>query len=270
MPELPEIETIKRGILELKNQIITNTIVRNGNLRYPLTQEIAKKLIGQKILSISRRAKYLVFTLTKGYLVIHLGMSGTLRIINIKDVNEIKKHDHVDIVFSNLALRYNDPRRFGCILYTQDYKSHPIFILLGVEPLTANFNAKYLYNKLQNRTSAIKQLIMDNSIVVGVGNIYASEALFMSRISPLRSGASINYNELEILVKCIKQVLTNAIKKGGSTLRDYRNADGELGYFQNSHLVYNKVGTLCVICNTAIKSIRLGQRNSFYCPSCQK
>ena len=129
MPELPEIETIKRGILELKNQIITNTIVRNGNLRYPLTQEIAKKLIGQKILSISRRAKYLVFTLTKGYLVIHLGMSGTLRIINIKDVNEIKKHDHVDIVFSNLALRYNDPRRFGCILYTQDYKSHPIFII---------------------------------------------------------------------------------------------------------------------------------------------
>jgi formamidopyrimidine-DNA glycosylase len=176
----------------------------------------------------------------------------------------------VDLVFENTVLRYNDSRRFGCVIYTDNYKTHPVFINLGPEPLTNEFNAEYLHNKLQNKKSSIKQLIMDNAIVVGVGNIYASEALFMAKISPLRFGASLKLKELALLVTCIKKVLNSAIEQGGSTLRDYKKADGNLGYFQNSHFVYDKAGKACVLCDHIIKSVRLGQRNSFYCPNCQR
>ena len=270
MPELPEIETVTRGIETVRNRYIYEVIVRNGDLRYKITQDIANDLINKQVVSLYRRAKYIIFELTTGYLIIHLGMSGSLSLLNISEKNDLYKHDHVDIILGDLLLRFNDPRRFGCVVYTDDCTTHPIFATLGVEPLTEEFNAQHLYDKVKNKKSSIKQLIMDNSIVVGVGNIYASEALFLAKISPLRKGCQISQQELVVLVTSIKHVLTNAIEQGGSSLRDYKQADGSLGYFQNSHLVYDKTGQNCTICDNLIVSKRLGQRNSFYCPNCQK
>ena len=183
----------------------------------------------------------------------------------------LNKHDHVDIVFKNgIILRYNDPRRFGCLVYALDIENHSLLAKLGPEPLSTQFNATYLISKLKNKTSTIKQLIMDNHIVVGVGNIYAAEALFLAKISPLRIGTNVTKDEATLLVKVIKQVLKKAIELGGSSLRDYKKADGSLGYFQNTHNVYGKSGKKCGVCDSLIVEKRLGQRNSFYCPICQK
>jgi formamidopyrimidine-DNA glycosylase len=271
MPELPEIETVSRGISHLQGKQITAVIVRNGNLRYKITQTIAKDLLDKQIKQVSRRAKYIIIELSRGYLIMHLGMSGTITLLDSNTKNTPLKHDHVDIIIdNNIILRFNDPRRFGCVIYTEDYQKHSLFTALGPEPLTTEFNPTYLLNRLSNKKSTIKQLIMDNNIVVGVGNIYAAEALFMAKISPLRQGESISKIEATNLVLAIKQVLATAIKQGGSSLRDYKHTDGSLGYFQNLHMVYDKLGKPCGICKTAIAAKRLGQRNSFFCPNCQK
>lgn len=271
MPELPEIETIKVGIKCLHSNTIEDIIVRNDKLRYVVNSNIKHYAKAQKIIDITRRAKYLILHLTKGQLIIHLGMSGSLTLLDIsEETARPNKHDHVDIIFTDKILRYNDPRRFGCIIFTEDYTQHPLLTRLGVEPLSPSFTAEYLAKKLQNKKSSIKQLIMDNSIVVGVGNIYASESLFLAKISPLRAGNNIKSNELITLVKNIKQVLEKAIELGGSSLRNYKKADGHLGYFQNSHLVYGKAGMPCSVCNNTIQDKRLGQRNSYFCAKCQK
>ncbi len=269
MPELPEIETIKNGILDLVGTRLSSCIIRFPRLRYILDQESLQETVGQKIIAIDRRAKYLLLHLEHGHLIIHLGMSGRLTLH--KDTPpEVGKHDHVDFIAGNLVLRYNDPRRFGCIIFTKSVATSPLLNKLGPEPLKDEFSAAYLLGKIQNRQSSIKQLIMDPAIVVGVGNIYACEALFLSKINPQRSGNQINSDECELLVNNIRLVLAAAITAGGSTLRDYKTASGELGYFQFSHKVYGKHREPCPVCTSPIVAVRLGQRNSFYCPSCQK
>jgi formamidopyrimidine-DNA glycosylase len=269
MPELPEIETIKRGVECLTGNTIVNLTIRNHSLRYKISHTLYDDIVGKMVVSITRRAKYLVLELTSGFIIIHLGMSGRLTLITDKDI-ELKKHDHFDIIFNEHILRYNDPRRFGLIVYTEHLDTHNLIHHLGPEPLEKDFTATYLMTKLHNKKSSIKQLVMDNQIVVGVGNIYACESLFMAKILPTRTGMSIKADEAKLLVKSIKQVLKHAIELGGSTLRDYQTADGNLGYFQNVHQVYGKAGKACTKCGSLILDIRLGQRNSFYCPKCQK
>lgn len=269
MPELPEVETVKRGLQMMVNDNIIDVVVRFPRLRYPLDSKKLNLAQAQNILSISRRAKYLIIHLDNGYIIIHLGMSGKVTLYKKSEIPEIIKHDHVDIITNNHILRYNDARRFGCVVYSPDLSSLEMLNTLGPEPFSDEFNAKYLFDKLSTRKTAIKQLIMDNAIVVGVGNIYACESLFLCKISPLRSGNNVTLDECYKLVNIIQQVLTKAIEAGGSSLRDYRDAEGNLGYFQQSHLVYGRAKKECKVCKTPISEIRLGQRNSFYCSNCQ-
>lgn len=273
MPELAEVETIKRGIICLEKQTIIGAVIRNPKLRYRVDPHLDLLLKNLVVNKIKRRAKYLVFDLTTKnknlYLLVHLGMSGSLTLTDTNS-EELRKHDHVDILFASGAiLRYNDPRRFGCIVWTDNLDNNPLLCHLGYEPLNSEFDATYFFAKLTNKSSSIKQLIMDNTIVVGVGNIYACESLFLAKISPLRVGVTISKDEAITLVKCIKQVLRQAIKLGGSSITNYKHADGTLGYFQNRHNVYGRGGKECNICNELIQEQRLGQRNSFYCRQCQ-
>lgn len=269
MPELPEVETIKNGLIDLTGTSVKKTVIRFPRLRYPLNKSELSKMEGQKVQSVERRAKYLLLVLESGTLIIHLGMSGRITLYRDK-VPEVQKHDHVDIQFDGYTLRYNDPRRFGCVLYTERVNDSILLANLGPEPFNDEFNAQYLKSKIANRKTPIKQLIMDNAIVVGVGNIYACESLFMTKISPLRPGNSLTLRQCNDLVKNIQTVLQNAINAGGSSLRDYKNANGDLGYFQISHYVYGRANLPCKICKTPIREVRLGQRNSFFCPECQK
>lgn len=270
MPELPEVETVKSGLQKLVGEKISDIIVRFPRLRYPLDKAQLSQTITAQIISVTRRAKYIIITTTSGYLVCHLGMSGRVTIYSRNEIPEVAKHDHFDIVTANFIVRYNDPRRFGCLVYCNDITQLEMISSLGPEPLENDFSGEYLFNSIKNRKTPIKQLIMDNAIVVGVGNIYACESLFLCKISPLRAGNTVSLDECNKLVTIIRQVLNAAIAAGGSSLRDYKNADGELGYFQQSHNVYGRAKQPCKTCNTAIVDIRLGQRNSFYCPSCQK
>ena len=270
MPELPEVETIKNGLSELIGTTVKQVIVRFPRLRYPLDVDKLNLASEQKIINITRRAKYLILHLEHGFLVFHLGMSGRITLFSQGNLPEVQKHDHIDICCDKFVLRYNDPRRFGCLVYGINLTDFDFLKKLGPEPLENEFTAEYLYQQLHKRKSTIKQLMMDNAIVVGVGNIYACESLFLSKISPLRLGNQLTLVECDTLVNNIKSVLREAIKAGGSTLRDYKNAQGELGYFQQSHNVYGRASKPCKTCNTNICEVRLGQRNSFYCPSCQK
>lgn len=268
MPELPEVETVKNGLLPLVGHKITQIVTRHQRLRYPLDAKQLNLTHGKTIISIVRRAKYILLTLDNGYLIIHLGMSGRITLFNSMPPS-VQKHDHVDIIVGEFTVRYNDPRRFGLVLFVEQLSAIKLLDNLGPEPLTAEFNAKYLFNKLHKRMLPIKQLIMSNDIVVGVGNIYACEALFASKISPLRPSNKLNLKECETLTKNIKLILNHAIKLGGSTLRDHQNTNGEMGYFQQTHKVYAKAGQACSVCGEIIKQVRLGQRSSFYCTSCQ-
>lgn len=270
MPELPEVETVKRGIDKIKKQKVLDLIVRNPKLRYTINPSMKQQILNQQINKITRRSKYLIIELEKGYIIIHLGMSGSILLTTNPTDVAIKKHDHVDIIFNNNILRYNDPRRFGLIMYFDNLDDCFLLNKLGIEPLTNEFNAEYLFNKINKRKTTIKQLIMDNSIVVGVGNIYACESLFLSNISPIRLGNTIHLAECSILVSKIKYILQEAIKLGGSSLRDHKQTNGNMGYFQNIHNVYGRKNQPCKTCKTLIQDIRLGQRNSFYCPNCQK
>lgn len=269
MPELPEVETVKRGLSTLNHKVINNMVIRESRLRYSIPSEIINLLVGKTIIEIKRCAKYLLFILNEGILLIHLGMSGSLTLVSKEQSNVIKKHDHVDIFIDELVLRYNDPRRFGCMLYFKDISDISLFNNLGPEPLSSEFNSAYLLQKLKNKSTYIKKLIMDNNIVVGVGNIYACEALFMAKISPLRGGCTLTELEASCLVNSIKEVLKTAIELGGSTLRDYKTPTGENGLFQTVHKVYGREGMECTICKSVIRAKRLGQRNSFYCVTCQ-
>ncbi len=269
MPELPEVETSRRGILPyLKGQTIEQIIVRNPKLRWPIDETI-NNIQGQVIVDVKRRAKYLLLQLTDDWIVIHLGMSGSLRILETNQPPA--KHDHVDLVLVNgVRLRYTDPRRFGSWLWTHSIEELPQLKQLGPEPLTDDFSANYLFEKANNRKIPIKSWIMDNHIVVGVGNIYASESLFLAKINPNRKVSSLTLVECERLVTAIKRVLTKSIEQGGTTLKDFVQSDGKPGYFVQNLQVYGREGEQCLICQSNIKSNRIGQRNTFYCENCQK
>lgn len=270
MPELPEVETTRRGITpHIRGKTIKQVIIRQRQLRWPIPARLRQTLPGQKILDINRRGKYLLLETPAGTVIIHLGMSGSLRVIN-KNVPP-GKHDHVDLIFNNnLVLRFHDPRRFGAVLWTsRNPESHPLLKSLGPEPLSDNFNVDYLYKRSRNRKSSIKSLIMDSKIVVGVGNIYANEALFRAGIRPTVRAGNISHNRYQRLIMAIKDVLTKAIAQGGTTLRDFTNEQGNPGYFKQSLRVYGRAGEACSVCHKTIKLIKQNQRASFYCPQCQ-
>jgi formamidopyrimidine-DNA glycosylase len=271
MPELPEVETTLRGILpHIQHQKMIEIVVRQHQLRWPIPSQLQNILSGKKILAAERRAKYLLLKIDTGTLIIHLGMSGHLRILN--EFTLPRKHDHVDILFgNNKILRFNDPRRFGAILWThKNPQQHVLLKHLGVEPLTKEFSGKYLWSRAQKRNVPIKSFIMDNKVVVGIGNIYAAEALFETGIFPGAAAKSISAEQFDRLAKSVKGILKNAIKRGGTTLKDFLKSDGKPGYFSHELKVYGRTGLPCVHCHTPLKSMKIGQRNTVYCEACQK
>jgi formamidopyrimidine-DNA glycosylase len=268
MPELPEVETTCRGIApHLVGQRIDRLVVNNASLRWPVPKTLKKILPDQTIRSVTRRAKYLLIAIDSGTLIVHLGMSGSLRLAPPDEAR--LKHDHVEL-YNGLCLRYCDPRRFGSWLWTpDDPDQHSLLINLGPEPLSKQFSAKYLFTHLQKRKQPIKTLIMDSHLVVGVGNIYANEALFMADIHPQRGGSSITLEECTLLVSQIKKILTHAIRRGGTTLRNFVGGDGKPGYFAQELMVYGHGGEACKRCQTTLQEIRLGQRTTVFCSTCQ-
>lgn len=270
MPELPEVETTRRGLEPLiLNKIIENIAVRNARLRWPIPDTISA-IKNQTITRIDRRGKYLILELNNDlHLIVHLGMSGSIGVLNKS--TPLKKHDHFVIYFKdNAVLRFNDPRRFGCILLTDDNPlTHPLLASLGPEPLSHDFNAQWLKQKANSRMVAVKNFIMNAQVVVGVGNIYASEALFKAGIHPKRAASRISLRRYGFLVQAIKDVLHDAIRSGGTTLRDFSQSDGKPGYFQQQLNVYGRVNQACVMCSHPIKKTCIGQRSSYYCPKCQ-
>jgi len=279
MPELPEVETTKAGIApHIQDQSITKLLVRESKLRWPIPDELPRLAKNQTVLNVRRRAKYLLIDIgsaktntIKGTIIIHLGMSGSLRVLK-DDIPAAIKHEHFDICFSNgVVLRYTDPRKFGACLW-QDAKETENKLLdhLAPEPLSDEFNLEYLFAKSRKRQAAIKTFIMDQKFVVGVGNIYASESLFLSGINPQKAAGKVTKAKFEVLIKCIKEVLAKAIKDGGTTLKDFTGSDGKPGYFAQQLRVYGRAGEPCLTCKKPIKQITQGQRSTFYCPTCQK
>ncbi len=270
MPELPEVETSCSGIRPFcVDYTITNIIVRQPKLRWPVDPLVSSKLSGMVINKVERRGKYILLGISDFLLMIHLGMSGSLRVLD--KTTEPGKHDHIDICLSNSKIiRYNDPRRFGCVILNQQGFQHPLLAKLGVEPLTEDFNWDYLYSLCRTRKIAIKALIMNSHIVVGVGNIYAQEALFRAGIKPQKMANKLSKINAKRLVEEIKLVLVEAIAAGGSSLKDFTSAEGKPGYFQQTLKVYGRGKALCMCCNTQLKQMLIGQRATVYCPKCQK
>ena len=268
MPELPEVETSRLGITpHLQGQTIKAIVTRVEKLRWSIPIEL-QTLVGQRIQSIRRRAKYLLIDTPNGSAMIHLGMSGNLRVLD--GMIPAGKHDHVDLVLENgKVLRYHDPRRFGSWLYSGVGESHALLEKLGPEPLTDEFNADYLLEKAKGKKTVTKQFIMNNAVVVGVGNIYASESLFNAKIHPKMPAGKLSEVQLSVLVDEIKTVLEKAIKQGGTTLKDFNQVDGKPGYFAQELNVYGRAGKECPICSTLIQEVKIGQRNTFWCESCQ-
>ena len=270
MPELPEVETVRRGLEPLLvGQRVREIIVRQPRLRWPVPGDLDDKMRGQKVVSVQRRAKYLLLRVDEGTAVFHLGMSGSLRFF--ASAKAAEKHDHVDLVFNSGAiLRLHDPRRFGALLWVAgDPLKHKLLADLGPEPLQPAFCARYLRQRLQRRSVAIKQAIMNSHIVVGVGNIYANEALFVAQIDPRIAAQGLSLAQCDRLVRAIKKVLRRAIKVGGTTLRDFVNGDGEAGYFQIQLKVYGRQGQACPRCSRPLKKIVQAGRSTFFCPACQ-
>ena len=270
MPELPEVETSRRGISPyIVGQRIENVIIRERRLRWPIGQEVDKELPGATIESVSRRAKYLLLNTTNGSAIVHLGMSGSVFIVERDTPAGV--HDHFDIeVGSGKSLRFRDPRRFGSLHWSNDLTQHWLLRKLGPEPLSEDFSGQYLWETSRGRRVSVKQFIMNAEIVVGVGNIYASESLFLAGIHPLRATGRIARNRYALLAATIKDVLEQAIRSGGTTLRDFYGSDGEAGYFQQKLEVYGRDGEPCTRCKRPISVIVLGQRSTFYCKNCQR
>jgi len=268
MPELPEVETTKNGLAKLlTNKTITKVEIRNPNLRWVLDQSIISKLNNHTIRSFARRGKYILFNLDKGHLMIHLGMSGK---INVVDTQEpLQKHDHFLLHFDKKVMRFNDPRRFGSIFYLESL-NHKLLNSLGVEPLESSFNENYLFENSRNKTQIVKAFIMDSRIVVGVGNIYACESLYMAGINPKTKANKISKLRYINLTNNIRMVLKKAIKSGGTTLQDFAKVDGKPGYFSQELSVYGRENENCYNCNGKIRRIVQNQRSTFYCPKCQK
>jgi len=270
MPELPEVETSRRGITpHILKQTVSGVIIRQKQLRWPISAALKKDIIGQAISSVERRAKYLLLRTRAGTVILHLGMSGSLRIVEHDTAAD--KHDHIDFQFANgKTLRLHDPRRFGAVLWTRtDPYKHKLLKNLGPEPLSDEFNGEYLFQCSRKRKASIKSFIMNSQVVVGVGNIYACESLFVAGINPNRQACRISRQRYDGLVDAIKLILTRAIKQGGTTLRDFTRQDGKPGYFQQSLHVYGKTGLACPHCQRPIKRISQQQRSTFYCSHCQ-
>ncbi len=271
MPELPEVETSRRGIEpHLLNKKIKGITIRQHKLRWPIPKNLPQLAINQTVRGVSRRAKYIYLELDNGTIIIHLGMSGSLRICTDKVLP--KKHDHIDIQVSNgKILRLRDPRKFGCVLWANNPVSeHKLIKPLGPEPLDDSFTANYLHDKAKKRQCSIKAFIMNSHIVVGIGNIYASEALFRAGISPKRKAGNISLSRFEKLVAAIKLTLNLAIKEGGTTLRDFTGISGQPGYFAQKLLVYGRKGETCTQCGKYIKQFTQQARSTFYCTVCQR
>ena len=271
MPELPEVETVRRGIEpHVLGRCIADVLVRDARLRWPVDPKLAQRLRGRRIEAASRRGKYLLLHLDNGdRLIIHLGMSGSVLVL--KPGHPTKKHDHVDLLLSGkILLRFHDPRRFGAVLlWPEAQATHPLLENMGPEPFSKEFNGDYLYQRARGRTAAVKNFVMDGRIVVGAGNIYAAEALFRSGIRPAKAAGRLSRAQCTALVEKIREVLSEAIKKGGTTLRNFAGADGSPGYFRQKLFVYGRAGEPCLVCGTAIRRAIIGQRSSFHCPKCQ-
>ena len=271
MPELPEVETTRRGICTaLRGRTVTGFVLRDRRLRWPVDPGLAGKLAGRRVIDVRRRAKYLLIDIEHGSLIAHLGMSGSLRVL-AADAPLIT-HDHYDLLLdSGRCLRFNDPRRFGCLVWVEgNPEEHRLLAGLGPEPLETDFGADYLGSKARGRRVAIKQFLMDQRVVVGVGNIYASEALFRAGIHPRRAAGRVSHERLQRLVDAVQAVLGEAIRQGGTTLRDYVNAEGTPGYFRQKLYVYERAGESCRRCGTPIRQIVQGQRSTYFCPACQR
>ena len=270
MPELPEVETTRRGIApHLEGQRVTRVVVRERRLRWPIPEDLDVRLSGQRIQCVERRAKYLLIQAESGTLIGHLGMSGNLRLVPVG--TPAAKHEHVDIELeSGLALRYTDPRRFGALLWSSDPLRHELLAKLGPEPLTVAFDGERLFQQSRGRSMAVKPFIMDNAVVVGVGNIYASEALFRAGIRPQTVAARLSAPRLARLAAAIRTTLADAIRAGGTTLRDFLNPDGAPGYFEQELAVYGRGGLPCPACARPLRQASIGQRTSVWCPRCQR
>ncbi|MCK9468836.1 MAG: bifunctional DNA-formamidopyrimidine glycosylase/DNA-(apurinic or apyrimidinic site) lyase [Porticoccaceae bacterium] len=271
MPELPEVETTLRGIAPyLQGQTVTGFIVRNPRLRYPVAPELAALVTGATVGALHRRGKYLLLDFNTGHLLIHLGMSGSLRLVLA--ATPPGNHDHIDLLLaSGQALRYTDPRRFGLWLWHEgDPAQHSLIRHLGPEPLGDDFTPQGLWQRSRGKRVAVKSFIMDSQVVVGVGNIYANEALYLAGIHPQRAAGRISLQRYSALHDAIRGVLTSAIAQGGTTLRDFVGGDGKPGYFSQSLSVYGRGGEPCLGCGSKLREVRLGQRTTVYCPQCQR
>jgi formamidopyrimidine-DNA glycosylase len=270
MPELPEVETTRLGLLpHIKGVRISKVIVRDRRLRWPVPASLGRQLTGRMVRDVLRRGKYLLWDCETGYLLSHLGMSGSLRVVPENEAPE--KHDHIDIAFDNgVAIRYTDPRRFGAMLWISGMDvTHPLLDALGPEPLSPELNAAYLHQESRGRSVSVKEFIMNAHVVVGVGNIYASESLFLSGVHPRTGAGRISLARYQRISTAIKQTLAKAIRAGGSSLQNYVQANGELGYFQVNAFVYDREGEPCRNCKSPIRAIRQGQRSTYFCPFCQ-
>ncbi|MBK6436214.1 MAG: bifunctional DNA-formamidopyrimidine glycosylase/DNA-(apurinic or apyrimidinic site) lyase [Rhodanobacteraceae bacterium] len=270
MPELPEVETTRRGIApHVEGRVVTRAILRRPNLRWPIPDEITQVFVGQRVSATERRAKYLLLHSDAGAAIIHLGMSGSLRVL---DANvPVRAHDHVDLLLDDgHLLRFNDPRRFGCLLWQPAGQTHALLQDLGPEPLEQGFDGDYLFVRSRGRSAPVKAFLMDQRVVVGVGNIYVAEALFAAGVRPMRAAGKITRREYALLAAAIRRILAHAIERGGTTLRDFLKPDGEPGYFEQELFVYGRAGEACKRCGSAITLRRDAQRSSFYCRACQR
>jgi formamidopyrimidine-DNA glycosylase len=271
MPELPEVETTRRGLEpHVLGGRICDVVVRNASLRWPVPRDLRRRLKGQEITAIRRRGKYLLFDCPKGHLLVHLGMSGKLSYL--PEASPPRLHDHVDVRFEGRGtMRYTDPRRFGAMLWLESpAEAHALLKGLGLEPLDPGFNGEALRERARGRSVSIKQFLMNGRIVTGVGNIYASEALFEAGVRPTRRTGSVSAERWERVARAVRSTLDRAIVAGGTTLRDFASADGRPGYFQQEFAVYGREGQPCLRCRTPIRMIRQGQRATYYCPRCQR
>jgi formamidopyrimidine-DNA glycosylase len=272
LPELPEVEVIRRGIApHLEGHRIAGVTIRNPNLRWPVPSDLGKTLGGLTVDKVVRRGKYLLLDFGKGTLILHLGMSGSLRLLPATAITAPEKHDHADLTLDNgVILRLKDPRRFGAILWTSvDAAQHPLLAQLGPEPLTEAFTGNVLYKKTRGRRASIKEVLMNSRIVAGVGNIYANEALFHASINPMTPAGELEVSQCKKLTQAIRETLSRAIEAGGSSLRDFVDSSCNPGYFQQQYWVYRRTGQPCRKCGTNIMQTWQGQRSSFYCPRCQ-
>ncbi|MDI3513896.1 MAG: formamidopyrimidine-DNA glycosylase [Rhodocyclaceae bacterium] len=270
MPELPEVETTRRGILpHVEGRVLTALTVRNPRLRVPVPEELPARLAGRALRAVGRRAKYLLLDFDAGTVIVHLGMSGSLRVVRSEE--SPGAHDHLDFVFGAHALRLRDPRRFGMVVWQEgEAARHPLLARLGPEPLDAAFDAAWLHKVTRGLRAPIKHVLMDSHRVVGVGNIYASESLFRARIHPLEPAGRLGPQRCARLVAAVRETLVAAIAAGGSTLRDFVGGDGQPGYFQQQYFVYGRDGEACRVCATPVRRVVSGQRATFFCPRCQR